>query len=169
MKYTRRPQVWFGSLILFLTLGCSLSFGASSTNTASKGPGPAKLVALAKQRFDKLSAAERKLLEAAADADDTDAVLSPLMTAADNTQNRPGRKMTARSELSRSHALFLMIQHTSCSRLKKCEDDELNFVIAHSIDGRLVAMLKRSATFEGWHSKIVQHARENMQSEAKLI
>src|SRR5271165_2774801 len=72
MKYRRRPQVWFGSLILFLHFGCSLSFGSSSTGTRGRSSHATQLFQLAERRYPNLSAAERKLVEAAADGTDID-------------------------------------------------------------------------------------------------
>src|SRR5271166_679479 len=72
MKNGWRPQVWFGSLILVLSLECTLCLGASSTDTTGGSPGSAKLLNLTEQRFPHVSAAERKLVEAAADGTDAD-------------------------------------------------------------------------------------------------
>jgi hypothetical protein len=57
---------------LFLSLECSPSFGTSSTDTTGRSPGSAKLLDLTEQRFRDISAAERKLVEAAADGTDAD-------------------------------------------------------------------------------------------------
>ena len=72
MRYSRRLQLCFGSLILFLSVECSPSFGTSSTNTTGTNPGSARLLALSERPFHELSVAERKLLEAAADGTDAD-------------------------------------------------------------------------------------------------
>src|SRR5271165_5088727 len=72
MKYSLCLQVWFGSLILFLSLECSPSFGTSSHDTIGRCPGSAKLLDLAEQRFHNVSAAEGKLMEAAVDGTDAD-------------------------------------------------------------------------------------------------
>jgi hypothetical protein len=72
MKNGWRPQVWFGSLILVLSLECTLCLGASSTDTTGGSPGSAKVLNLTEQRFPHVSAAERKLVEAAADGTDAD-------------------------------------------------------------------------------------------------
>jgi hypothetical protein len=66
----RRQRVWIRSLILFFSLECSTCFGTSPTDKTVTSPGSAKLIALTEQRFHELSAAERKLVEAAADGTD---------------------------------------------------------------------------------------------------